>query len=352
MPKIAVLSLDYDGCADILFDDLIASYQSEKGSSISASFIKNLLLLRKKFMSYLNLITQDSAYVELYVGSTRQSIALDDAIAQAQGNGSCFKNYTQLCLEKNWSFQKLLLADVKNTVSVGTAMQNKSLTCTKDQEKIITIQHQLKDAASRISNPDDEINFYFFDDDPKGIIIPALIKCGGKLLDGIFCKINFFIVKYDWFIEATEKFNLQKPYPALQELYSLKKAVKETKETKQDTVSQNIETVIAVLNEYIKNREQISATPGLFRNFANNIENNAARSLVRFLTNRLKSKDFEARFCDQELAALMKSDSELGKIFSQCNASIQKEVQLSVGALPMSPENVSELTSNARFCVR
>src|SRR6476620_9735075 len=98
--KVTIYSLDYDGCGDILFSDLLNGQE-----------IQPLLEVKKRFSDYLDSKAADADSVEVYVGSNRQSYGLNKFNTEHNKNGSCFLNYQRLCNDKKWTFRTLLLAD-------------------------------------------------------------------------------------------------------------------------------------------------------------------------------------------------------------------------------------------------
>jgi len=196
MAKITILSLDYDGCSDILFDDVVTT-QSIKSES-------TLRHLRSLFEELLNRITADSSIVELYVGSDRQDNQLDNLGNSVNRNGLCFKNFEKLCNEKNWRFKKLLMADIANLLPCGHSMENSGVKITNDFVKInnwssksksVILNHQLQDVIK--NHPGDEINFYFMDDHDYNI--RSVVEYFGKSRNLIPDNIDFYLVEHNWY---------------------------------------------------------------------------------------------------------------------------------------------------------
>ncbi len=161
--KIVVFSIDYDGCGDILFNEIKAKYPQHK---------ETLQWLANSFLQCLKDIAASADHVILYVGSLRQSIEIDHRNCENNKNGLCFLNYEQLCRENKWEFNKLLLADVENKLLTGKAMQDEQYTCIPSTNKIDIVQNQFADISS--NHATDEINFYFIDDDPNNEILNSL----------------------------------------------------------------------------------------------------------------------------------------------------------------------------------
>jgi hypothetical protein len=158
MANITIFSLDYDGCGDVLFDQLMSRWGHLKFY---------LLPYKEKLEEFLARKTKVGNAVELYVGSNRQSNNLDRLGHFNNQNGWCFKNYQELCKKNKWTFRRLLAADIENGVEIGSAMTPCSTldyTLPLNGSKVTIIENQLRDVA--INHPNDKVDFYFIDDDP------------------------------------------------------------------------------------------------------------------------------------------------------------------------------------------
>lgn len=178
MANVAIFSIDYDGCGDLLFQE---DRRTDRLKSI--------------FLKHLESIAKTHATAEVYVGSSRQSISINLAAIMSNDNGSCFSNYEKLCAKKRWIFRRLLLADIRNDKPAGTAMRDPRLTCEADGKKLGMITHQLNDA--RTNHPNEPVDFYFFDDDGKNEILPGLLSylmVRSELLENI----RFFAIRHNW----------------------------------------------------------------------------------------------------------------------------------------------------------
>jgi hypothetical protein len=192
--KVVVISLDYDACASILFDDIIKPYQSEKKY---ASMIDKLITSKNVLMNLLDRITSDANSVELYVGSNRQDISADEYIASLHNNGLCFQNYADLCQQKNWTFRKFLLADAQIDLPAGTTMHNRNVLSFVSPSKTEMIEAQLKDIENNYCDAEVDIDFYFIDDDSKNIYHNELADTYS--FKPFFAKIrNFSLIKFAW----------------------------------------------------------------------------------------------------------------------------------------------------------
>jgi len=192
MPKTIIFSLDYDGCADILFQ---YAGMEEDWPEYQKTLHDSKVLLEDFFKKK---CTPD-VRVELYVGSLRQSRSLDLSGQRRNNNGSCFKNFAKYAEEKKWIFQPFLLADVENqfneTYKAGTAIKDPMLECKPDNLKFNILKNQIKHISKM--HPKDEVEFYFLDDDPDHKILSALKKefVKGKFPENI--TINF--TNFNWY---------------------------------------------------------------------------------------------------------------------------------------------------------
>lgn len=212
MPRL-VLSLDYDGNACILFKDALEDCNKYKGHfRMRPCFEPTLLEIRAVLDHFLDDTVSGADSVDLYVGSNRQSHKLDAFNMKANQNGSCFTNYEKLAQKKGWIFRRLLLGDNielnsqrqedvtnvrKPPLPAGSTMADPSIEAPYDTTKIAIIKYQLEDLARHY--PDEEVEFYFMDDDHKDIIIPTLKEHFEKHPQDIPRGITLHLIKFDWF---------------------------------------------------------------------------------------------------------------------------------------------------------
>jgi hypothetical protein len=194
--RITAISLDYDDCGDVLFEEL-------------KEYFKNLpeerRLLKEckdKFVNYLDQITADSDVTELYVGSIRQDIASDKFNMNKNQNGSCFSNYQLLCNEKKWVFRRFLLADHQNNLKPGTTMRGHFIMSSIIKSKVELIQAQLLNIKK--NHPDDIVDFYFFDDDFDDCLLMEIAE-SLKHYPIPHNIENITLGKYDWFSKVVNK---------------------------------------------------------------------------------------------------------------------------------------------------
>jgi hypothetical protein len=196
MPNVCIISLDYDGCGDILFDSCFSDNVTDFEK---ASIYK----VRQKLLDYFAQITQGADSVELYVGSNRQDFLFDERVGIKNNNGSCFTNFSDFCKKNKWIFNKLLLADIQNGKPSGTSMTDDRMKCQVGNSKISIIEEQIKEIQN--NHTKDNVEFYFFDDDEKDFILPDL---AGHFTSSKYLLPNniksFKLIKYDWFLELYE----------------------------------------------------------------------------------------------------------------------------------------------------
>lgn len=203
-----VLSLDYDGHACVIFkDDMDIAYKKHLQKNIQGmpnrAYKPQLADLlegaRLAFEDYFEAVGANSIPTSAYVGSNRQSQALNRANIGFNRNGDCFRNYETLAAVKGWTLKKLLYADLHNnsgiTYAPGTEFDNpkSTLETTFDQTKVEMIRAQLDEVHRE--HPDETVHFYFSDDDDKEKILPALhAEFGDK-----YQNIHLHYIKFDWF---------------------------------------------------------------------------------------------------------------------------------------------------------
>lgn len=196
MATVIYLSLDYDGCADILFDTIFNDPELNE-------IREHVLTIRLYFLAYLLRVINHADVVVLCVGSIRQSIWLDEDNQRTNQNGLCFSNYKTLCDKHGWEFNHLLLADITNKKPPGTAMHDESLQSDIDTLKIKTLTAQIQHAKANY--PNDIVKFHFFDDDPKDIILKALTTHFTASENSLPHNIQqVTLMKYDWWVHVWE----------------------------------------------------------------------------------------------------------------------------------------------------
>jgi len=158
-----VISLDYDGCGDVLFTadhpEILAQYRTPASWDVEK---EKYLLARRKVAEHINRDINQSlqapnefekgekygllkAPVMYYIGSGRQSESADMLNQSCFNNGSCFANSKLLCEDSGWIYNELLYSEDQS-----------------DFTKIKQTQLQIDD-AKRIF-PNNKIDFHFYDD--------------------------------------------------------------------------------------------------------------------------------------------------------------------------------------------
>ena len=177
--NLVVISLDYDDCGDILFDEQISILYNELEKQKATAY-------QYYFRNYLCEITKSKS-VELYVGSLRQSYDLDKKNENEYGNGSCFKNYRKLSEIMRWKFNEFSCG---NDLSEFGVVSFSSRTA---KNKIV--ETQLLNISKE--HPDKLIDYYFFDDDAQNSILPSVAS---HLSNITIPKniVNIHLIKHDW----------------------------------------------------------------------------------------------------------------------------------------------------------
>lgn len=204
MPKKIIFSLDYDGCADILFDERFAGSDME-------SFGQELFVERQRLEKYLEEKARESDVcdVEVYIGSNRQDQLIDMILASKNKNGNCLRNIPTFCAQntkrlaggKVWKFNPLLLADVVNKKPAGSAAQDLRLQSYihGHYNKTPIIKAQLENIAKNHSHPDDEVHLYFVDDQ-EYVLSDLELSCRQGVTT-IPSNIHVHLVRFDWSAE-------------------------------------------------------------------------------------------------------------------------------------------------------
>lgn len=182
----AILSLDYDDCSAILFRVI-----PEEDTDLDRDRMSEA---KKIFLDYLDEIESTHDEVEVYVGSSRQDILLDNYFTHKHKNGSCFRNLEKLCGERGWTLRKLLMADVQNNLPAGSAWENENLQCTSYENlKREIVKAQVEDVKK--NHPHEKVDFYFFDDDTNYEYMPAIKNHFAPNLPQHINRL--FLVRYD-----------------------------------------------------------------------------------------------------------------------------------------------------------
>lgn len=192
MKEIVVLSLDFDCCADILFEEGQEQGAFKVPCETKPGYKTVTQELRTVFEDLLSEETAGADEVELFVGSVRQFRQWDRFSSthqrkETESNGLCFELYADLAERKQWYFNRLLLADFEldsgvlreQPLTAGTAMgplqKNDSgkhkyvadyfadgILGPVDKFKTRILSRQIESVCKKY--PDDNITFVFIDD--------------------------------------------------------------------------------------------------------------------------------------------------------------------------------------------
>lgn len=141
--KKCIISLDYDGCADILFDsDYTSRYKK----------LVKLEERRSKFYESLNAITKGFKPEDVIwmVGAARQCYKTEGINERLNHNGCCFTNFRALAQEKPWKFDPTRFPHASG------------------RKKRRLIHNQLIHVRKEYEG---DIEFHFVDDNPRGSYI-------------------------------------------------------------------------------------------------------------------------------------------------------------------------------------
>jgi hypothetical protein len=214
--RMLVISLDYDACGDILYDDQFKTY--------FGPMLNRAKKCKEDFIAFLNKKAQGYTFVMLCVGSLRQSIGLDMQNIAENDNGSCFKVFAQFSKEKNWIFNEFLLPDAQYQKPAGTAMRNRNIkfipfNTPLPQEEKLKIEEQKRRrivVKTKIINeqiitikkqyPDYDIDMIFIDDDGEEILLDG-IKKHFSSVDDIGCNLQLF--KFEWIPKVINNLNVE-----------------------------------------------------------------------------------------------------------------------------------------------
>jgi hypothetical protein len=233
--KIAVVSLDYDGCGDILF-----THQEKRLHQAYAIGEASRLLqkTRGKLQATLDHIQKTHARCILMVGSARQSVKTDRNLqkqrqiaAQQAGHGDefdaaedglCFRDYERYAAAtRGIALDKCLLADTDTGSACGTAWADarKQSKRREHTDKLELLQMQMDHAARE--HGDAIIDYYFFDD-LMAILTPLRVALKtGRLVPPR--NVRPHLVKFDWY-RALERV----PDDVLVQVWPTKAAAKKT----------------------------------------------------------------------------------------------------------------------------
>jgi hypothetical protein len=187
-PPVVAIAADYDGCWDFIAplgpDNMkawpgLAHWYPDPGKC-GWTFDALAELLETAIES----ITRERDEVYLFVGSARQSASWDRRNARESKNGSCHKAFEIMAKERGWELNRALLDDYGKSLLVPSPehdfkwflerADNSGTRWNADPKKSHALperQEQLKaliitNVAAQLlrTNPDDEIDLYFFDD--------------------------------------------------------------------------------------------------------------------------------------------------------------------------------------------
>jgi hypothetical protein len=188
-PRVVAIAADYDNCFDFIAPvgvenmkawPLLAHWYSQPAQGgIGWTFEGLAELLETTLAS----ITSERDEVHLFVGSARQSVASDLSNARYTKNGSCHRAYEIMAEERGWKLNRALLHDYgkslqeqrhehdfnwfleridKTGTMWGEEYEKDTLPVQHEQLKALIVTNVVAQLLK--TNPNDEIDLYFFDD--------------------------------------------------------------------------------------------------------------------------------------------------------------------------------------------
>jgi hypothetical protein len=208
--RTVVLSLDYDGCADVLFECV---YLCLSRRNMTAG-LKKLKEVRAHLLSILEGITAGASRVILMVGSNRQSIRVDQYNRMIQEKqigkfeseiGLVRTDFSKLASSMGWELNKALLADKVNGVPAGTAWDNGHVDFVFEKGMDMPIKKAILEfqfeELSQLKDLEGPVDFYFFDDRSKYLdYVREQLVMDKKIADSV----SFYTVHFDWFSHIVE----------------------------------------------------------------------------------------------------------------------------------------------------
>jgi hypothetical protein len=187
--RVVAIAADYDNCFDFIaplgvenmkaWPFLAYWYPMPADDGLGWTFDGLAKLLETAIQS----ITDQRDEVTLFVGSARQSSAYDRSNAKRGQNGSCRKAYEIMAEERGWKLNRALLDDYSTCFQKPTAeydtnwfleridqsgskwdSKQRCKELPENQEKLKALIISNVAAQLLKTNPDDEIDLYFFDD--------------------------------------------------------------------------------------------------------------------------------------------------------------------------------------------
>jgi hypothetical protein len=184
MARIRILSLDYDGCL------------------ARRDFHNNIVEHNQSLISELKIKSSDYAKTIVFIGSNRQSKRDNDRNSRNNNNGSSYHYIPLFCEAIKAEFNPFLLADIYNNAESGTAFREATDESKDsnfnhkgwfhDTSKISIIYSQIQKIA--VENPEDEIDFEFYDD--KENIIEDLYQFFSQNRQLIPARVNLNLYQY------------------------------------------------------------------------------------------------------------------------------------------------------------
>lgn len=216
MPRKAVFGIDFDGCGEIvnwraIYFDEISALNLANNKDLAALNQLKYKACEKVFIETLKSLAQHRDNPEVTCASNRQSGRLDNLMQHRYGgagsNLSALDTLSNFAQRQQFAFNPVLLVDAVLGMPVGSGFLNRKLGTHKlnikdgpagewDPAKCWMLSHQLNVLAE--ASPNQEIDFFFFDDDHKQTIFSGLEVYFLQNPDCFPVNIHLHMMKFDY----------------------------------------------------------------------------------------------------------------------------------------------------------
>lgn len=228
---VAVVSLDFDGCTDILFPKLRTTLKGQLAQHNSPEIQERLSKSRNALIEWLSEIERKHESVVITCGSNRQSLGVDQLLERridpSITKTSAFKSLDALDAldnynianalkvlngepaekgEKKWSVNRLLIADVETNKAPGSAWKGDTDFIIKSGDTLGNRLHReqeiWKNDIIKYQIPLASSDFYFIDDRSKFLDAQRTAINSGYI--EIPPGVTVHLCHYDWFGQILE----------------------------------------------------------------------------------------------------------------------------------------------------
>lgn len=216
MGRKAVFGLDFDGCGEIvnwriIYLDEIASLDLANNKKLAAINTAKYKACERVFIESIQLLAKNRDNPEVTCASNRQSGRIDKRMQPRFGgsgsNMSGLDTLSDFAQRQQFIFNPVLLVDAVLGKPAGSGFQDRTLGTPGlniqggpvkewDPSKCFTLSHQFK-LLSEVS-PEQEIDFFFIDDDYKQTIFNGLKEYFIQNPDCLPANIHIHMIKFDY----------------------------------------------------------------------------------------------------------------------------------------------------------